>query len=90
MKETIKEITIKKVANREGEYFAYYKSDFLKATFCVAFNDNIFGSVALHRFSEMIKTHFNEEKLNLFISDENIQFKSQALLDEITKKEVLQ
>ena len=51
------------------------------------FKDNIFGAVSLARFTEMIKTHFNEQKINLFISDKNIKFKSQALLDELTQKQ---
>ena len=60
---------------------------FVTSTFCVAFKDDIFGAVSLSRFTEMIKTHFNEQKINLFISDKNIKFKSQALLNELTQKQ---
>ena len=81
-----KEITIKQIENTDREFIAYYKSDFLKSTFCVSFRDDIFGAVSLSRFTEMIKTHFNEQKINLFISDKNIKFKSQALLNELTQK----
>ena len=82
-----KEITIKQIENKNHEYLAYYKSDFLKSTFCVSFRDDIFGAVSLSRFTEMIKTHFNEQNITLFISDKNIKFKSQALLDELTQKQ---
>ena len=82
-----KEITIKQIENTDREFIAYYKSDFLKSTFCVSFRDDIFGAVSLSRFTEMIKTHFNEQKINLFISDKNIKCKSQALLNELTQKQ---
>ena len=52
---TIKEkdikITVKSVSGREGEYIAFYTSDFLDATFSVYFNDNIMGAIALNNFS---------------------------------------
>ena len=35
-------ITIKQVENRPGEYIAYYRSEFLNATYLVYFRDNIF------------------------------------------------
>ena len=86
--DNIKSITIKQIENRNQEYLAYYKSDFLKSTFCVSFSDDVFGAVSLVKFTEMIKTHFNEQNITLFISDKNIKFKSQALLDELTQKQV--
>ena len=82
-----KEITIKQIENTDREFIAYYKSDFLKSTFCAVFKDDIFGAVCLSRFTEMIKTHFNEQNITLFISDKNIKFKSQALLNELTQKQ---
>ena len=82
-----KEITIKQIENTDRQFIAYYKSDFLKSTFCAVFKDDIFGAVCLSRFTEMIKTHFNEQNIILFISDKNIKFKSQALLDELTQKQ---
>ena len=82
-----KEITIKQIENTDREFIAYYKSDFIKSTFCVSFRDDIFGAVSLSRFTDMIKTHFNEQNITLFISDKNIKFKSQALLNELTQKQ---
>ncbi len=35
------QITIKGIAGRKGEYVAYYRSEFLDATFSVCFKDNI-------------------------------------------------
>ena len=53
-------IIIKAVEQRAGEYIAYYKSDFLQATFSVYINDNIFGALALHSFAEMIRKAYGK------------------------------
>jgi hypothetical protein len=54
-------IAIEAVSDREGEYVAYYRSEFLNATFSVYFRDTIFGAIALHDFTEMrlTKTHLS-------------------------------
>ena len=41
MEEKIKEITIRKIDNNDREFLAYFKSDFLQATFCVVFSDSM-------------------------------------------------
>jgi hypothetical protein len=65
---TIKEkdikITIKAVSGREGEYIAFYTSDFLDATFSVYFKDNIMGAIALNNFSDMLKVRYEKEKVD--------------------------
>ena len=82
------QITIKQVENKEGEYVAYYKSEFLNATYLVYFRDNIFGSVALHEFSEMIKSKYRESEVNFIISDEKVEFKSRALLEAMSGSKI--
>jgi len=82
------QITIKQVEDKEGEYVAYYRSEFLNATYLVYFRDNIFGSVALHEFSEMIKSKYKESNIDFIISNEKIQFKSKALLEAMSGSRV--
>lgn len=86
MEEKIKEIRIRKIENKDKEFLAYFKSDFLQSTFCIVFKDTIFGAVALNRFCEMIKEFFSVKKLNLCLSDEKFNFKSKALLEILIKR----
>ena len=90
MKDEIKEIIVRQIENKENEYFAYYKSDFMQATYSIFFNDTILGAVALNRFYEMIKSSFDIKNLNLTISYEKIKFQNKAILDEITRIESTQ
>ena len=53
-------ITIRPVADREGEYMAHFASEFLKADFCVYLKDSIFGALALQAFAEMIRKTFGK------------------------------
>jgi hypothetical protein len=82
-----KEIVIRQIENRDNEYFAYFKCDFLQSTFSIFFNDNIFGAVSLNRFYEMIRSSFEIRDLTLKISEEIICFKNKAILEEIRKIE---
>ena len=79
-------IIIKEVENRQGEYIAYYRSELLNATYSVYFRDNIFGAIALHDFSEMIKSKYKEEDIEFIISEEKMLFKSKALLEAMSLK----
>ena len=79
-------IIIKEVENRRGEYIAYYRSELLKATYSVYFRDNIFGAIALHDFSEMIKSKYKEEDIEFIISEEKMQFNSKALQEAMSLK----
>jgi len=82
------QITIKQVENKEGEYVAYYRSEFLNATYLVYFRDNIFGSVALYEFSEMIKSKYEGSKVNFIISNEKVEFKSKVLLEAMSGSKI--
>jgi len=79
-------ITIKQIENKQGEYIAYYRSELLNATYSVYFRDNIFGAIALHDFSEMIKRKYEKEGIEFIISEEKMQFKSKALLEAMCLK----
>ena len=82
--ENKKEIVIRPIQNRDRDYLAYFKSEFLGATFCVAFQDTITGAIGLHKFTEMIRIVFNEKNLTFTVSNVNLKIKNKALLDEIT------
>ena len=79
-------IIIKGIENKRGEYIAYYKSELLNATYSVYFRDNIFGAIALHDFSEMIKGKYKKEDIEFIISEEKMQFKSKALQEAMSLK----
>ena len=82
-----KQIIIKPIESGEKEYLAYFKDEFMKATFCVAFKDSILGAVSLNRFIEMIKAFFEIKKIPISISEKEFQVKSKALLDVLTNRE---
>jgi hypothetical protein len=44
----MKEIIIKKIENKQNDFVAYFKNEFLKSTFFVCFTDSIIGAVALN------------------------------------------
>ena len=74
-------ITIKQIEGSGSDFIAFYKSEFLKATFAVFFTDSIYGSVSLVDFSEMLKRKYDEEKVTFVISNEKITFQNPELLD---------
>ena len=79
-------ITIKQIEGRDGEYLAYCKNEFLKATFALYFTDSIYGSASLVDFSEMLKHKYDEEKVTFEISNEKITFQNPELLDLMMKR----
>ena len=68
------------------EYLAFYKSEFLKATYSVFFTDSIYGCIAVHDFAEMLKHKYNEERVNFVISNEKLTFQYPQLLDIMINK----
>jgi len=77
-------ITIQAIEHKKNDYIAYFKSDFLQATFSVCFKDNIVGAVALNNFADMIKKKFSGDDIDFYILDEKLSFRSKALLDTLT------
>jgi hypothetical protein len=84
-----KQIVIKPIVERDKEYIAYFKDEFMKASFCVAFKDSILGAVALNRFIDMIKTFFDIKKIPVFVSDEKFKLTSKAMLDVLGESEAI-
>lgn len=80
------EITIKKIKDKDRDFIAYIKNDFLRATFSVCFEDTVFGAVALTKFYEMIKSKFNDNDIKIKITDSGITFKHDDLLQLMTRR----
>ena len=68
-----------------GDFVAYYKSDFLTATYSVYFKDTIMGALALNSFYEMLK-HKYPGQIDFCVSEYEHEYKSKALLDVLTEK----
>ena len=79
-------ITIKQIEGLEGQFVAFVKSEFLKATFALYFSDSIYGSVSLVDFAEMLKHKYETDKVTFVISNEKITFRSPELLDIMLNK----
>ena len=80
-------VVIKPVAGRKGEYLAYCRSGFLDATFSVYFKDTLMGALALHEFMEMIRRKYEEREVRTLLSEEEIHFKNEALLNVLASEE---
>ncbi len=76
-------VIIRKLDKTEHEYFAYTKSFCGKATYIVYFEDTIWGAVTLHNFIEMLRTYFQEKKVNVNIDNKNLTIKNELILDLI-------
>ena len=83
----MKEIIIRKIENKENYFIAYFKNEVLKSTFFVCFTDSILGAVALNDFFQMLQFKYNNESFNFVISDGNIKFKNEHLLNQIIERE---
>jgi hypothetical protein len=74
-------VTIRKLDNKEHEYFAYAKSLCGKATYFVYFTDDIWGAVILHNFVEMLQSFFQPSTLTLRVDEQSISLKDDTLLE---------
>jgi len=79
-------ITINPVENRKGNYVAYFRSDFLDATFSVYFKDTITGALALHTFSEMLRKKYEQKEIDFLLSEQELPFRHEALLDIVNQQ----
>jgi len=79
-------IMIHPVENWKGDYVAYFKSEFLNATFSVFFQDTITGALALHTFSEMIRKKYDQKEIDFILSKTQVPFRSEALLDVVNRQ----
>jgi len=74
-------VTIRKLDNKEHEYFAYAKSLCGKATYFIYFHDDIWDAVTLHNFIEMLRSFFKPSKVNVMLDEKNLTLKNNALLE---------
>ena len=79
-------IIIKQVKNRDGEFIAFHSTNTLEATFSVYFRDNIYGSMALNHFSQMIKYRFPNDRIDFTLSSQKLTFSNPYLLDVMSGK----
>ena len=80
-------VIIRKLDNTENEYLAYTKSLCGKSTYFLYFEDNIWGAVTLHNFIEMVKTFFEQEKVEVIIGNKSATVKNEMVLDLIKKEQ---
>ncbi len=79
-------IMIKEIVNRERQYLAYFRDDFLKAVYSVSFSDSITGAISLNKFVTMITTIYKGRNVHLQLSSEAIRFKNPAVIDALLDK----
>jgi len=79
-------ITINPVENRKGDYVTHFRSEFLDATFSVFFRDTITGALALNSFSEMIRKKYEQKQVEFLLSEQEVPFQNEALLDVVNRK----
>ena len=80
------QIMIHPVQDRQGEYVACFRSEFLDATYTVFFKDTIMGALALHSFAEMIRKKYQENEVDFQLSKQQVPFQDEALLDVVIDK----
>jgi len=73
-------VIIRKLHEKQHEYFAYTKSLCGKATYFIYFEDNIWGAVNLCNFIEMLRSFFHPPKVKLLIAEKDIILQNDAFL----------
>ena len=84
-----KSITIGKLDKSDREFIAFFRHEFLQATFSVSFKDNIMGAVALNSFIEMIQQRYSNKQLDLVFQKNNLDIKTEHILKSLTLKEAI-
>lgn len=74
-------VTIRKLDKSEHEYLAYAKSICGKATYFLYFEDTVWGAVTLHNFLEMLKSFFQQKKVDVTIADKSVTIKNEFILE---------
>lgn len=75
-----RKIRISRIEGEPGAYFASFTAPVLGATYAVVFSETITGTVALHRFADMIAGHYGG-KVSLQIPDEILPIPNKAFAD---------
>ena len=74
-------VTVRRLEKSEDEYIAYAKSLCGKATYFLYFTDGLFGAVALCNFVEMLKSFFNNERLDLTVHENAVSLKHEEIFE---------
>ena len=75
-----------RIADHKREYVAYFRSEFLQSTYSVYFKDTITGALALHNFGEMIRKQYDQQEVDFILSEEEVPFRSEALVEVINRQ----
>ena len=78
-------VIIRKLDNKEHEYFAYVKSLCGHGTYFLYFQDDIWGAVVLHTFIEMLRSFFKPAKVEVTVAEKDLTLKNDALLELLKK-----
>ena len=78
-------IIIRKLDNKEHDYFAYAKSLCGHGTYFLYFQDDIWGAVVLHTFIEMLRSFFKPSKVEVTVAEKDLTLKNDALLELLKK-----
>ena len=73
-------VTIRKLDNKEHEYFAYVKSLCGHGTYFLYFTDDVWGAVVLHTFIEMLRLFFKPAKVEVTVAEKDFTLKNDTLL----------
>ena len=74
-------VIIRKLDNKEHDYFAYAKSLCGHGTYFLYFQDDIWGAVVLHTFIEMLRSFFKPAKVEVTVAEKDLTLKNDALLE---------
>jgi len=78
-------VIIRKLDNKEHDYFAYAKSLCGHGTYFLYFQDDIWGAVVLHTFIEMLRSFFKPAKVEVTVAEKDLTLKNDALLELLKK-----
>jgi hypothetical protein len=78
-------VIIRKLDNKEHDYFAYAKSLCGHGTYFLYFQDDIWGAVVLHTFIEMLRSFFKPSKVEVTVAEKDLMLKNDALLELLKK-----
>jgi hypothetical protein len=80
-------VTIRQLQGTPHEYIAYTKSLCGKATYFVYFEDSIWGAVTLHNFIDMLKMFFQQQRVEVKVSERTLQLKNESILSMLRGSE---
>jgi len=74
-------VIIRKLDNKEHEYFTYVKSLCGHRTYFLYFQDDIWESAVPHTFIEILRSFLNSSKVTVTLAENDFTLKNDALLE---------